>query len=289
VSSTTLTRTDLRGFDKQATDLILKAIEAGCTGRVSSKGHAILRNRTGQTASVPRDLSKPNRTGANTTAAVSRLITATRSDPATDRTVEDDRSCPDCGEAFAGPMALMNHTKRAHGREATTADGHTIGQIATFNHVSTGLVYSRLRAAGLRTGWGCYDLSKKAIEQIGLRMPAEWDRADHVIEPGTGAEPEVGATAPETPVAPVTDIASKESVEPTEPDTGSAAASGPDTDRPADPVGVLTQIRSLLGPDPRVGELEARIGELEQHLAAETRRADEAETRLSLINDALSA
>lgn len=117
-TTTTLTRTDLRGFDKRATDLILTAIEAGCTGRVSSKGHVILHNRTGQIASVPRDLSKPNRTGANAVAAVSRLIAAQNSEPETDR-ADTDVSCPDCGRTFNGPMSLMSHQKGAHGREAT--------------------------------------------------------------------------------------------------------------------------------------------------------------------------
>lgn len=276
-TTTTLTRTDLRGFDKRATDLILTAIEAGCTGRVSSKGHVILHNRTGQTASVPRDLSKPNRTGANAVAAVSRLIAAQNSEPETDR-ADTDVSCPDCGRTFNGPMSLMSHQKGAHGREATTADGYTVGQIAAFNHVSASLVYSRLRSAGLRTGWGTYDLSRRTVEQIGLRMPEERDRADHVIEPES-----------EAPAAPITDIASKEAIIPVVPNTGSPATNESDTDQPVDPVDVLAQIRSLLGPDPRVGELEARISELERQLTVEKHRADEAEARLALINDALSA
>lgn len=109
-------------------------------------------------------------------------------------------------------------------------------------------------------------------------MPEERDRADHVIEP-----------EPEAPAAPITDIASKEAIIPVVPNTGSPATNESDTDQPVDPVDVLAQIRSLLGPDPRVGELEARISELERQLTAEKHRADEAEARLALINDALSA
>lgn len=76
-----LTRGDLTTFDGEAKELILKAMERGCVGRVSSRGHAILRNNTGGSASVPRNMTSPNRTAQNTRADVKRLLAEHRSLP----------------------------------------------------------------------------------------------------------------------------------------------------------------------------------------------------------------
>lgn len=69
-----LTRKDLSGFDKRAQDLIMDAIDHGCIGRVSAKGHCILRNSSGESAAVPRNMSSPNRTAQNSRAQVRRLL-----------------------------------------------------------------------------------------------------------------------------------------------------------------------------------------------------------------------
>lgn len=50
-----LTRSDLATFDDIATNVILYAMERGGSGRISRKGHAILRGPNGGTMSVPRD------------------------------------------------------------------------------------------------------------------------------------------------------------------------------------------------------------------------------------------
>lgn len=71
-----LGRNDLLAFDRLAKELILEAIELGCTGRISAKGHCILRNRTGDTAAVPRHMTAPNRTAQNARAQVRRLLVA---------------------------------------------------------------------------------------------------------------------------------------------------------------------------------------------------------------------
>lgn len=71
---TTLTRTQLRNFDKEATELIMEAMAAGMTGRISNRGHALLYNNTGGSCSVSRNLPLANRTAQNTRANVKRLI-----------------------------------------------------------------------------------------------------------------------------------------------------------------------------------------------------------------------
>lgn len=75
-----ITNHDLLGFDQAARDLILNAIAQGCTGRVSAKGHCILRNNTAETASVPRNMTAPNRASRNAKAQIRRLLATHRLD-----------------------------------------------------------------------------------------------------------------------------------------------------------------------------------------------------------------
>lgn len=72
----TLTRQELKGFDRTARDIILKAMERGGTGRVSSRGHAILRAPNGQTMAVSRVLRRDNRGMQNTLAEYRRNFCA---------------------------------------------------------------------------------------------------------------------------------------------------------------------------------------------------------------------
>ncbi|MFG3403724.1 hypothetical protein [Streptomyces sp. NPDC048142] len=69
-----LTRADLPTFDQEAKSLILAAMDIGCVGRISSKGHCILHNNTGGTASVPPNLTSQNRTAQNARADMRRLM-----------------------------------------------------------------------------------------------------------------------------------------------------------------------------------------------------------------------
>ena len=66
------------GFDDGARDLIRRMLDAGWTGRVSSKGHAILRAPDGKsTASVARDFTRA-RSGRNATADFERWLARNR-------------------------------------------------------------------------------------------------------------------------------------------------------------------------------------------------------------------
>ncbi|UJW28827.1 hypothetical protein L3Q67_26565 [Saccharothrix sp. AJ9571] len=76
-----LTRNELTTFDKEATDLILQAMEIGCLGRVSAKGHCVLRNNAGGSITVSRNLTSPNRTAQNARADLRRLIAEHRGNP----------------------------------------------------------------------------------------------------------------------------------------------------------------------------------------------------------------
>lgn len=72
--SKTITAAELKGFDKESSKLILEAMRAGCTGRVSSKGHALIYNNAGDSTSVPRRMTAAGRTAGNTHAAVKTLM-----------------------------------------------------------------------------------------------------------------------------------------------------------------------------------------------------------------------
>lgn len=69
-----LAREDLTAFDREAKDLTLAAMIVGCVGRISAKGHAILRNDAGGTASIPRNMTTPNRSAQNVRADIKRLL-----------------------------------------------------------------------------------------------------------------------------------------------------------------------------------------------------------------------
>lgn len=73
-----LTPKDLAGFDERAREMVIKAIDAGCTGKVSRKGHVILRNDSGQTTAIPRNLTSPNRTAQNAAAQLERILRSHR-------------------------------------------------------------------------------------------------------------------------------------------------------------------------------------------------------------------
>lgn len=84
---TRLTRLDLKAFDKRAADLVLETMEYGWLGRVSSKGHAILRAPDGQTTmSVARDSDRS--TGANARADFDRWLRT--AEPQTQETLSNE-------------------------------------------------------------------------------------------------------------------------------------------------------------------------------------------------------
>lgn len=69
-----LTRAELRGFDDKATELILAAMERGAVGRISTKGHCILRAPSGATMSVSRNTGMGNRGRYNMEAEFARIF-----------------------------------------------------------------------------------------------------------------------------------------------------------------------------------------------------------------------
>jgi hypothetical protein len=135
-----LTRSELTTFDRDATDLVLQAMKYGAMGRMSSKGHAIIRNARGQTMSIARKMSKVNRTHQNTLSQFRKLFgpeieadnrpdvreaaqEAKAADALADAVPHSDEMypCPIEGcphhepeGAFVTPGALYTHTRKDH-------------------------------------------------------------------------------------------------------------------------------------------------------------------------------
>lgn len=137
---TRLQRTDLTTFDKEATTLVLEAMDYGWLGRISSKNHAILRAPDGQTTiSVSRD-SLRGRSGRNCRAQFDRWLKE-HTDPApTPKDVAEGPVdprweplkeayekieaegtepvlCKVCGQEFPSASSLASH-KRKHSMAA---------------------------------------------------------------------------------------------------------------------------------------------------------------------------
>lgn len=69
----TVTRQDLRSFDRLATELVLGAQARGARVRISNRGHAIV-YANGSSASVSPNLCVANRAAQNAKAAIARLF-----------------------------------------------------------------------------------------------------------------------------------------------------------------------------------------------------------------------
>lgn len=70
----TVSRSDLKGFDGEATRLILWAQEQGAQVRISKRGHALILGPNGGTAGVSPKSKSNNRSAKNTLADVRRLF-----------------------------------------------------------------------------------------------------------------------------------------------------------------------------------------------------------------------
>lgn len=70
----TVSRKDLKGFDKTAVAVILDAQERGARIKISKRGHAIVYGPNGGTAAVSRHSKGANRSAQNTRADVERLF-----------------------------------------------------------------------------------------------------------------------------------------------------------------------------------------------------------------------
>lgn len=126
---TRLRRVDMKGFDQRAQNLVLMAMERGGEGRISTKGHAILRSPNGQTMSVSRNTAQGNRSYLNMEADFRRCFgdlpvedSATQGSlalapPLPELAQRDpDLECPldSCEAVFVTEGARYDHVQKKH-------------------------------------------------------------------------------------------------------------------------------------------------------------------------------
>lgn len=104
-----LTPSDVKAFDDFSTDLILEMTEHGWVGRISSKGHAILRAPDSDTThAVSRD-SLRGRSGRNSRAVFTRWLSGQNMNPGEEWA---EFTCKQCGDSFVTARALGAHRKK---------------------------------------------------------------------------------------------------------------------------------------------------------------------------------
>ncbi|SIO87021.1 hypothetical protein [Nocardiopsis sp. JB363] len=267
-----LTHRDLRAFDQRSTDLVLAAMDAGCTGRVSSNGHAILHNSAGQTTSVPPNSVSLNRSAQNAAADLKRFLEGHTTQPeaapapanptspitvveALDRygmtfsnwmDTNGELSPKDKIEVVPAPdgsplFSLLPEsapTPVETPAEETEEVVYPVTAVAEANSVTGKTVRNRLRAAGGRDKDGRYRATPSKLLRAGLDVPSP-------------AEPNQTER------------------------TDDQQALSPDVDAAE----ILDRIRSLLGEDPRVQVLKAEKEALSDEAIRQERRAVAAEER----------
>lgn len=261
-----LTRADLVTFDREAKDLILEAMEVGCLGRVSAKGHAILRNNTGGTTSVPRNMTAPNRSAQNARADMRRLL------------------------AEHHPVLEKPTSTRVPRR----AQQMTVAQA----FVEHGAAFSRWFDA-LPAGLRADQVLKVSFEEADAPSfepvpTAEHDPATHPAPSPTRESPRrdrrtshpktTPETTPETGREAEADMSTEAQPVAREPDPISAAAPAAETREE-----IVQRVRAVPGVDSRLAVLEAKVAALETALAKQRQRTEEVQTQLGLIQEASQA
>jgi hypothetical protein len=247
-----LSRNDLRGFNEPAINLIVSAMGAGAVGRVSNKGHAILRAPNGGTMSVSKDPTKANRGLQNQLSDFRRLFGC---EP------EDVKR----GERVATMTQVVSEIPAQQKPEPVVCTAKGCNKVfategARYSHVERD--HAKCRVPGC--GFAAIDRRGEAAH---YRMHHKGDAAKQRLgKPATGAAAEAKRRAevkPE-PAAPA-EVLSKQSEERKQ----------------------LSRIRDILGPDPRVKDLQARLDQCGAALQRANDRIGELEAKLKLMKEAL--
>jgi hypothetical protein len=254
-----LSRNDLRGFNEPAINLIVSAMSAGAVGRVSNKGHAILRAPNGGTMSVSKDPTKANRGLQNQLSDFRRLfgcepedvkrgerVAATmtqtvREVPAQQKPEPVMCTAKGCNKVFATEGARYSHVERDHAKCRVPGCG-----------------FAAIDRRGEAAHYRMHHKGDAAKQRLG--KPATGAAAEAKARAEAKVEPAVPAQAP----APA-EVLSKQSEERKQ----------------------LSRIRDILGPDPRVKDLQARLEQCGAALQRANDRIGELEAKLKLMKEAL--
>jgi hypothetical protein len=277
-----LDRSDLRGFDDRAQKVILDAMDRGGVGRISTKGHCIIRSPKGSTMSVSRNTASGNRGFQNMVANYRQLfgdlepMTQTNGSLALVPDIEEHPlvpttrelvKCPldTCDAEFATEGARYSHVQKEHFPCAepgcpkvfdkkNKASGH-------FNVVHRGAEVRGRTPAECKVpgcGWKGTAAGLPGHKKVHNKAPAQPARKP--VKKAAAKKAAVKKAAPvKKEVSPVVAAAEAE-----------------------DAAVTLAAIRSMLGVDPRVKELEAELAAMRKH-------AEDLEAKLALLKEALNA
>lgn len=197
--------------------------------------------------------------------------------------------CPICQRVYRQQVSLTMH-QRIHRRLRTNA--YSVANIARFNETSTARLLQTLIQVGVHTDGSFPDITPEDLEAAGLKAPPVPKRFSTrpPMEPALTGPHDHSTDSPKEadPVAADDDDQSVPAnanlplqlPTPT-PLTTAAAHSGSVAPDDRDPEKVLLAVRAALGPDPRIRQLEAEIGELKKQL-------EEKSLRIQLIQEALA-
>lgn len=106
-----LCKSDLPGFDNQAVALIESMGDQGWIGRISSKGHAIMRAPDSTSMAIGRE-SKRGRSGLNAAAEYRRWLKTQQPSGVPGSMADEPLVCPDCEKTFPSVRALSAHSRK---------------------------------------------------------------------------------------------------------------------------------------------------------------------------------
>lgn len=261
-----LTRADLVTFDREAKDLILEAMEVGCLGRVSAKGHAILRNNTGGTTSVPRNMTAPNRSAQNARADMRRLLAEHR--PALEK--PPSTRPPRRAQQMTVAQAFVEHGAAFSRWFDALPAGLRADQLLKVSFDEADAPSFEPVPTGVSTG---------KREPTTNRPPSQTPDPPRRDRPA--AHPK---TTPETGREAETDMSTEAQPASQEPDPISAAEPAAEAREE-----IVQRVRAVPGEDSRLAVVEAKVAALETALAQQTQRTEEVQTQLGLIEEAFQA
>lgn len=282
-----LTRGELTDFDREAKDMILDAMQAGVLGNISKRSHAILRNATGHTVAIPRRMTSPNRSAQNSRADYKRFMRAHTEfieahRPPTEQTVETEAPLPEvtpelqetdlwfCNlcNAYAG-QDQQTHLQEVHPH-------HTICEECGKAVKKQGIYLHRRMAHSMtpEDRRANYEKGKAKRAATVARKKAEAQKAKEKAK-------EKARLIAEMEPEPI------EAAE--EPTTPEPAPADQVVDRLAEANETLNMIRSVLGKDPRVAELEQQIVVLTEERDAAIKHNQDLEAKLALLREAFDA
>lgn len=242
----TLNRDDLKSFDDHQTKAVLYAMSKGGVGRVSNNGHAIIRNQQGQTMSVSR--SAGGRRKPNVANDLVRL--------------------------FGAPIEDEGRRSKATGSSSSVTPTPDVEPYAATLECPASACPAVFATEGARYAH-VQQKHPHTCDECGAAFATSKGRSGHRRIVHEGARPATGNRGRRPkPVESTPDVSTVEEPEVAGIDTT------PTRWAPVHPAEFMATVRKMLGEDPRVAELSAKVDAL-------TRERDDARAQLGLVKEAM--